>query len=91
MINSITTDNNNDDDNTTASTTIATTITAISNKSNNNSNKWINNVITIITIIIKMKSGCALRIKSSFIYCLPHYPENAKYLQFDWLKQLANF
>ena len=70
--NAITTDNNNndDDDNTAAGTFVTTTATA--NNSNNNNN---NIIIIQIIITIKMKSGCALKkvIKSSYIYCLPHF------------------
>ena len=59
-------DNNNNNNNNTA-------ITANTNKSNNNSNNYNHNNV------IKMKSGCALKeIKSSYIYCSPHFLFGAK-------------
>ena len=73
FINAITTENNNnnDDDNTAAGTFVTTTATA------NNSNNYNDNNVIIIQIIItiKIKSGCALKkvIKSSYIYCSPHF------------------
>ena len=66
FLNATTTDNNNDDENTAASTVTATATTT---KSNNSSNYDYNNVMIKITIVIKMKSGCALKkIESSYIY-----------------------
>ena len=64
------------DDNTAVSTATATTITSSTNKSHNNSNIYNKvNVIMIKRIITtKMKSGCALKkIKSNYVYCLPHF------------------
>ena len=70
FINATTTDNNNNDDNTPVSTVTATTTTDNSNNNNNNTN---NVIIIKIVIRIKVKSRCALKKKSSCIYCLPHF------------------
>ena len=50
-------------------------IKVTTNKSNNNSNNYNNNIVMIIKMtIIKIKSGCGLKIiKSSYIYCSSHF------------------
>ena len=61
--------NNNNDDNTPASTVTA-------NATTNDSNNYDNNNVILIKIIttIKMRSGCtSKKIKSSYIYCSPHF------------------
>ena len=76
LVNSDSSSNNNNDNSNNNNNNNNTAITANTNKSNNNSNNYNhNNAIMMKKImIIKIKSGCALKeIKSSYIYCSPHF------------------